>query len=334
MPLAALAAVAAACGWLAQSSATLASRPSMHRTEVRVMGPTPAPASEEAITSVATPLALHGTQVPRLPIDSHGHLGRTVAVREFFDYFLLARNELPPPAVDARVKREIAAQMGNRPAALEARDVWRRYRDYLDAIRSPGQDRALPSGRVDVAALRRMLDTRRAIASRTLGEWTGIFFDTEDRLAREALARLAIASDPTLSEAEKGGRLHALDASASADEQAAQAAQQREADTRRRIEAIQSQHLSADQIRAQAGTVLNLDATERLVQQSQAQAAWDARYNAYALQRTQLVMQWQQANLSPGDYATRLAQLRDQAFSSTAERTRAASLDAGAPPTR
>ncbi|MEK7988909.1 lipase chaperone, partial [Burkholderia contaminans] len=63
--------------------------------------PRPAPAASD----VALPASLAGSRAPRLPLGPDGHLAKAHAVRDFFDYFLLAQHDLTPAALDALVAR-------------------------------------------------------------------------------------------------------------------------------------------------------------------------------------------------------------------------------------
>src|SRR5690349_12901704 len=61
--------------------------------------------------SAGLPSPLAGSSAPRLPLDAGGHLAKSRAVRDFFDYCLSARSDLSATALDALVVREIAAQL-------------------------------------------------------------------------------------------------------------------------------------------------------------------------------------------------------------------------------
>ncbi|HDR9366023.1 TPA: lipase chaperone, partial [Burkholderia multivorans] len=179
----------------------------------------PSPAAQPAGASVPAPLA--GSSAPRLPLDPGGHLAKSRAVRDFFDYCLTAQSEIDAAALDALVAREIAAQLDGTVAQAEALDVWHRYRAYRDAL-AKLPDAGAVTDKSDLGALQLALDRRASVAYRTLGDWSEPFFGAEQWRQRYDLARLRIMQDRTLTDAQKAERLAALDQQMPADERAAQ----------------------------------------------------------------------------------------------------------------
>ncbi|WP_280529107.1 lipase secretion chaperone [Burkholderia perseverans] len=274
----------------------------------------------------ALPGALAGSHAPRLPLAAGGRLARTRAVRDFFDYCLTAQGELTPAALDALVRREIAAQLDGSPAQAEALDVWRRYRAYFDALAQLPADGAVLGNKLDPAAMQLALDQRAALADRTLGEWAEPFFGDEQRRQRHDLERIRIANDTTLSPEQKAARLAALDAQLTPDERAQQAALHAQQDAVTKIADLQKAGATPDQMRAQIAQTLGPEAAARAAQMQQDDDAWQTRYRAYAVERDRIAAQ----GLAPQDRDARIAQLRQQTFTSPGEAIRAASLDRGA----
>lgn len=167
------------------------------------------------------PASLDGSSPPRLPTDGRGHLARTRAVRDFFDYFLTTQNEISAATLDALVHRQIAAQLDGTPAADEALSVWQRYNAYLTVLaqlpesapaQSQSQGQNQSAARLNFDALQLSLDQRDALGARLMGEWNEPFFGAESQQQHTDSARLRIASDSALSDAQKAARLAALDA--------------------------------------------------------------------------------------------------------------------------
>ena len=79
-----------------------------------------APPQAAVPASAGLPPSLAGSSAPRLPLDAGGHLAKSHAVRDFFDYCLTAQSDLSAPALDAFVVREIAAQLDGTVAQVEA----------------------------------------------------------------------------------------------------------------------------------------------------------------------------------------------------------------------
>ncbi|AJZ61657.1 lipase chaperone [Paraburkholderia fungorum] len=289
-------------------------------------------ATADASMSGALPASLDGSSPPRLPTDGHGHLARTRAVRDFFDYFLTTQNEISAATLDAVVRRQIAAQLDGTSAADEALTVWQRYNAYLKALAqlpdsSPTQSQSQNPGgaKANFDALQLSLDQRDALGARLLGEWNEPFFGAESQRQHTDLARLRIASDNSLSDAQKAARLAALDAALPPEVRAAHERARQQQAALDAIAQAQKQGGSLDAMRAQITQTLGPEAAERVVQMQQADDAWQARYADYASQRAQIDKQ----GLPPQQHDAQVAQLRQQFFSNPGDAMRAASLDRG-----
>lgn len=287
--------------------------------------PAAAAASADAGSGAsALPTSLAGSSAPHLPLDAHGHLAKTRAVRDFLDYCLSAQHELSAQALDALVTREIAAQLDGTVAQGEALDVWKRYRAYFAEL-AKLPDGGVPGNKFDLAVLQLALDQRASIASRTLGDWAEPFFGAEQQRQRYDLERLKIVRDASLTDAQKAARLAALEQQLPLDQRAEQAREKQQNDAISRIAQLQKSGASADEMRAQLAQSLGPEAAERVAKMQQANDAWRAKYDEYAAQRAQIDAQ----QLSPQDRDAQIAQLRQRYFTQPGEALRAASLDRG-----
>jgi lipase chaperone LimK len=278
----------------------------------------------------ALPASLDGSSAPRLPLEAGGRLAHTRAVRDFFDYFLSAQSEMSASALDALVRRQIAAQLDGTAANEEALGVWQRYTAYLSALgqlpQPAGIPGSIPGTRPDFDALQLALDQRDALGTRIMGDWSKPFFGDQLQRQRSDLARLRITSDPTLTDAEKAARLASLDAALPAQERAARERARQQQASVEAIAQLQKQGASLDAMRAQIAQTLGPEAAERVVQMQKSDDAWQAKYADYASQRAQI----DKLGLSPQEHDAQVAQLRRQFFSNPSDAMRAASLDQGA----
>lgn len=281
------------------------------------------PVAASAGAGPPTPLA--GSSAPRLPLDPGGHLAKVRAVRDFFDYCLTAQSDLNAAALDALVAREVAAQLDGTIAQVEALEVWRRYRVYLaELAKLPGAGAV--ADKSDLATLQLALDQRASIARRVLGEWNEPFFGAEQWRQRYDLARLKIAQDRTLTDAQKAERLAALDQQLPPD---ARAERQRVAQQQAAIAQIaqlQKSGATPDAMRAQLTQTLGPEVAERVARMQQDDDAWQRRYADYAAQRAQIVA----LGLTPQERDAEIAALRQRMFTKPGDAVRAASLDRGA----
>ncbi|WP_269506388.1 lipase secretion chaperone, partial [Burkholderia sp. IMCC1007] len=283
-----------------------------------------APQAAALPASAGLPSPLAGSSAPRLPLDAGGHLAKSRAVRDFFDYCLTARSDLSAAALDALVVREIAAQLDGTVAQPEALDVWRRYRTYLDALAKLPDAGAVDKS--DLGALQLALDQRASLAYRTLGDWSEPFFGAEQWRQRYDLARLKIMQDRTLTDAQKAERLAALAQQIPADERAARQRIDQQRAAIDQIAQLQKSGATPDAMRAQLTQTLGPEAAARVAQMQQDDASWQRRYADYAAQRAQI----DAAGLSPQDRDAQIAALRQRVFTKPGEALRAASLDRGA----
>ena len=293
--------------------------------------PTPSfatPSTLAPTSSAATPASLAGTDIPALPVDAGGHLAHTRQVREFFDYYLTAQHETAPSTLDLMVKDSIATQLGRKPAAAEAVDLWQRYRAYLAAIAQLPAPAGQPGKGPDIEAIAQSLDQRMQLADRYLGQggWSDVFFGDQLKLQRNDLERLRIHADASLSDDEKAARLARLDGQLSPEERALRERSRQQDAAIADVMALQSQGASVDAIRAQVAQTMGQDAADRAVQMEQSRQAWQTRYAQYAQQREQI----DQQALPSSQHDALIAQLRQRFFSTTAELTRAAAFDRAA----
>ncbi|KVQ05640.1 lipase secretion chaperone [Burkholderia ubonensis] len=284
-----------------------------------------APALPPDAASAGLPSSLAGSSAPRLPLEAGGRLAKTRAVRDFFDYCLSAQSDLSATALDALVAREIAAQLDGTVAQPEALDVWHRYRTYLAELAKLPAAGAV-ADKSDIGALELALDQRVSIARRTLGEWNEPFFSDEQWRQRFDLARLKIAQDRTLTDAQKAERLAALEQQlppgARAERQ--RVAQQQAAIAQ--IAQLQKSGATPDAMRAQLTQSLGPEVAERAARMQQDDVAWQRRYTDYAAQRDQISA----LGLPPQERDAEIAALRQRLFTKPGDALRAASLDRGA----
>lgn len=321
---------AAAAALLAAGHPTPESQPSapMSHPQAASASSSTAPSNPTPASSTATPTSLAGTDIPALPVDAGGHLAHTRQVREFFDYYLTAQHEIAPSTLDLMVKDSIATQLGSKPAATEAIDLWQRYQAYLAAIAQLPAPAGQPGKGPDIDAIAQSLNQRMQLADRYLGQggWSDVFFGDQLKLQRNDLERLRIHADASLSNDEKAARLARLDAQLPPEERTLRERSQQQDTDIADVLALQAQGASVDEIRDQVAQTIGQDAADRAVQMEQTRQAWQARYAQYTQQREQI----DQQALPSSQHDALVTQLRHRFFTTTAELSRAAAFDRAA----
>jgi lipase chaperone LimK len=269
------------------------------------------PASMSEAETIPLPPYLQGRVLSELPIDEHGHLLRSLLVRDWFEQYLVARNEMRDArAMDALVRQEIVRQASGLPARGEALALWPKYQAYKEALTENG---SLADG-TDVDGLRVELERRRRLREQYLGDWAVPLFGEEDHSDRRMVARMAIVTSPSLNVEEHTRLLAEFDSTnriRSADANVADIAQMR------------SQRISYDRVRAAITQRMGAEAAARFDQVQEQELSWQSNYQAYVRARKQITTQ----KLPTSTEEVQLSMLRERFFADPADFARASALD-------
>ena len=239
-----------------------------------------------------------------------------------FDYYLSAVGEKPLEAIRAEIERELDNRLKPR-AAGEAKVLLAKYLDYKKALVDLEKNPRIAGGGIDAirARLHALQDTRAQFFSASEIE---ALFGMEDMQNMDALARLEISQDKTLSDAQKAEKLAALDAALPA-----ALREEREAPLKilRLEEAagrMRSQGASEDDIYRMRADAISPEAAARMAEVDREESAWKARISDYLAARTQLLSST--ANQPPVEREMALQQLQQAHFSAD-ERKRLAAYE-------
>ncbi|MEO6918382.1 MAG: lipase secretion chaperone [Collimonas sp.] len=323
--------------WLNPSSAPVASavadRAGATTTAAAVVA---SPASAAAsLQTQAWPPMLQGTVAPGLPVDAQGQLEHKRDVRDFFDYFLTAQSVLTPARMDALVGQQIKAQLDGKPAESQAAALWKSYGAYLQALTQlagtagNGVSAIAADGATDsltaanAVRLQSFIEQRAALRQRFLAEWSGSFFGEEDQAMLAFVARARIAQDKTLSDAERKRRLQEIEQNLPPGEHAIEQQQKQQEQWFAAVDQMRQQNLPPEAMWSEIAKLKGADFADRFVVQEQQNHAWQANYDQYAVQRSQIEAQ----DLSPQDQQAQIEQVRTKFFPKTSDGLRAAGLD-------
>ncbi len=162
--------------------------------------------------------SLSGVDVPAGPaLDAQGNLRLTRTLRTYFDYFLSARHDAGGADALARVVYDDIRRRVPQPAAGQAWQLWQRYVAYLaeiqpQAARKPQADTNGTLDAAQVQQLRALLAERNGARQRLLPEVAAIWFGDEQAYDDAMLARLDLAAQSGLDDAQRQQRLAELEA--------------------------------------------------------------------------------------------------------------------------
>lgn len=230
--------------------------------------------------------------------------------RRLFDYYLSAVGEKPLDAIRQEIEQELDRRL--KPAAAkDAKRLLARYLDYKRALveleKRPHM--AGPSVAAARARLSGMQDLRARYFSTT--ETQGMFgFD--DAYDTDAVTRLEISQDQSLTAAQKKDKLAAVDRALTPELRAEREAPMRIIKLEESVSKMREQGASQDDIYRMRAAALTPEAAARLADVDTEEAAWKSRIASYLVERKTLLAA--NAQLAEAERATALQQLRQVRF--------------------
>jgi lipase chaperone LimK len=203
------------------------------------------------------------------------------ALRRRFDYYLAAGDEQPLSQILAKADADLGATLPE-AAASSAKRLLRKYIDYRQAISGLKQNASLQGQ--SLSAARARLKAIRALRPQFFDqhEATGLFA-WQDAYDDDALARMEIDQDHSLSDAVRRQRLAQLDAHAAPEILSARQAPVMFLALDKQVRDARAKGASDDEIfRIRAATVGD-DAATRLAAVDREEHAWQQRIAAYKL---------------------------------------------------
>ena len=231
-------------------------------------------------------------------------------LRRLFDYYLSAVGEKPLDAIRLEIEQELVRRL-KPAAAVDARRLLARYLDYKSALVELEQRPQLAGANITAARARLsgMQDLRVRYFSAT--EVQGMFgFD--DAYDMDAVTRLEISQDRSLSAAQQKQKLAALDAAMAPALRAEREAPMRIIKLEEGVTKMREQGASQDDIYRMRAAALTPEAAARLADVDAEEAAWKRRIASYLAERKTLLTA--NAGQAEAERATALQQLRQVRF--------------------
>jgi lipase chaperone LimK len=237
-----------------------------------------------------------------------------------FDYYLATVGEQPLDAIRAEIENELDRRLKPR-AAREAKHLLARYLDYKRALADVEKNAQLAGGSVD--AVRGRLTAMQQVRARffSAAESQGLFgFD--DAYDMDAVTRLEIGQDHSLSDAQKQERLAALDAALPPAVREARDAPLKIIKQEEAVAKMRAEGASEDDIYRMRAANLSPEAAARFAEVDQEETTWKSRITSYLAERNKLM--GNTANSPEPDRQAALQQLRQTRFNADEERRLAA----------
>lgn len=265
------------------------------------------------------PRSLQGT-VPDGNLQATAHALPYAELRRLFDYYLSTQGEQSLAEITQQIQKELQQRLEPAvvPGAKRVLDLYLAYKGALVELESKPDLRGNA-----VQAIRRRLEALHDLRARyfTEAEAQGLF-GLEDAYDRDAVARLEISEDASLTEAQKQQRLAALDAALPQDLRTERDAVHVVTQVEQRVQALRAQGAGDDEVYRLRALAFDAQAAARLAEVDREEAAWKARIAHYRQERQRV----QQSGVSPSEREQALTQLRQTLFTE-AERPRLAAYE-------
>ncbi|MYM26066.1 lipase chaperone [Duganella sp. FT135W] len=238
-------------------------------------------------------------------VNADGQLVVNAELAYLFDYYLAGLGERPLEAIRTEIIRELERRLQPGPAAQARRllDAWLAYKRALVDV-----ERGLPAQADPVLCARQRLTAMQQLRGAYFSqpEIAGLFGDS-DAYDLDAISRLEISSDASLTDAQRKQKLAALDARLPQ-----QAREEKEAPTRvlrleESVTAARARGADDNEVYRLRSAAISPAAAARLADVDREEADWQRRISSYQSQRRQL----QQTAANEAAFQ----QLRDSTFS-------------------
>ena len=256
--------------------------------------------------------------------DRDGNLQLDAELKRLFDYYLSAIGEKNLPEIQSQIEK-ILDQKLQVKAAAQAKELLKRYITFKQALveLEKNASKSVSTNTDLFSAVNNKWQNMRQLRSQFFSEKEiQAMFGFDDAYDQDALSRLAISQDNTLTDAEKRRKLQILDKNMPADLKAAKDAPYQVIRLEEQAKKMRNEGASEDDIYRMRAAATSPEAANRLAQVDRDINDWNSRINEYLEQRKQLISS--PTNTSDNDQQSALQQLRNKYFTSQEQRRLAA----------
>ncbi|MFZ6842849.1 lipase secretion chaperone [Undibacterium sp. RuTC16W] len=248
------------------------------------------------------------------------------ALRRLFDYYLAAVGEKSLDAIRTEIEKELDAKLSQH-AATQAKNLLGRYLDYkrelADIEKNPPSIRPTPGMNSATSAIKARLAIMQQTRQRYFSEKENqAFFAFDDAYDTDAIARMDISDDQSLSDVQKKNQLQALDAAMPASLRAEKEAPYQVIRLEENVAKMRAQGASDDEIYRMRAAATTPEAAARLAELDREDAQWKTRIANYLTERSRILSD--AANKPAAEQIAALQQIRNQMFDSNEQKRLAA----------
>lgn len=257
--------------------------------------------------------SMEGTQTDGKLEEAQGELVVNAELRLMFDYYLAATGEKSLAEIRKEIEKVLDQRL--RPhAAAQAKQLLARYLQYktalFDSEKQLGQQ--VQSATMMATAMRARWQAMQNLRLQYFSaKESQAMFGFDDAYDLDAIARLEIANNRALTEAEKQARLRTLDENLPADLKEAKNAPLQVIRLEEQANAMRNQGASEDDVYRMRAAAISPDAANRLAQVDREEADWKSRIQSYLNERRSLLS----LGLSEIQLSQSMQELRNRYFS-------------------
>ena len=272
------------------------------------------------IPSFAT---LQGTRIHgNLRVDEQGNLIIDNDIKKLLHYFLNVEGELSREELIILLRKGIADYLPQ-PAEGQALEILTQYLAYQNALQEQINQGAYPLKSNGIEGYRQAFELRNQLRIQYLGaEVASAFFAEEEAYDLYTVTRLELASNTSLTDAERTAQLSVLEEQLPEQYLNVRKKQQSRVAVNEEINVLRENNASIYELQDTWTQHYGVEAAQRLVTLEVKRQEWDNRYNTYSQQRQSL----QEMGLDDDTFKSQLNALQESSFSE-AEQKRIQALD-------
>lgn len=216
-----------------------------------------------------------------------GELLVNTELRLMFDYYLAATGEKSLKEIVAEIEKELDNKLSS-GAAIEAKNLLLRYIRYKEALAEIEKKSAHLFGNVTTAIRQRLLNMQETRKLFFNAKESSAMFGFDDAYDMDAISRLEISQNATLSEAQKRDGIKALDAAMSPALREAKEAPYQVVRLEEYARELRARGASEDEVYRMRAAATTPESAARLAEVDREESQWKSRIASYLNEKNQI----------------------------------------------